>query len=98
MRKPNLANWESDSLIAKLLGDSSGHEVDLLSEENGKLRQVEIKSSATLHSSHFDALAWFEKLAGESLVESHLAYAGADSHLRNGVHVHGWKDLANLVV
>ena len=78
--------------------DSSGHEIDLLSEEGGKLRQVEIKASATLHSSHFDGLAWFGKLAGESLDASHLVHAGTDAYRRNGAHVHGWKDLANLIV
>ncbi len=78
--------------------DSSGHEVDLLSEEGGKICPLEIKASETLHSSHFEGLQWFSKLAQDKIDRSHLVYAGGDSHVRHDVSVHGWKGLADLVV
>lgn len=76
--------------------DSGGHEIDLLSEEGGKLHALEIKASSTVHSSQFDGLHWFAKLAGDQLGSMHLVNAGTDSYQRSGVTLHGWKDLATL--
>lgn len=76
--------------------DSSGHEVDLVSEESGRLRAVEIKGSATLHSSHFDGLEWFARLAGDQLESRHLVHAGSERYVRSGVEVIGWPHLATV--
>ncbi len=77
--------------------DSTGNEVDLVSEESGRLRALEIKASATLHSSHFDGMDRYAKLVGERLERRDLVYAGGDSFSRSGTGVHGWKMLSELV-
>jgi predicted AAA+ superfamily ATPase len=77
--------------------DSTGHEVDLVSEEAGKLRALEIKGSATLHSSHLEGLDWYANLVGERLERRDLVYAGEETFIRSHTHIHGWKKLGELV-
>ncbi|MBK8803709.1 MAG: DUF4143 domain-containing protein, partial [Fibrobacteres bacterium] len=76
--------------------DSTGHEVDLVSEEAGKLRALEIKGSATLHSSHLEGLDWYANLVGERLERRDLVYAGEETFIRSHTHIHGWKKLGEL--
>jgi hypothetical protein len=78
--------------------DSSGHEVDLVSEESGRLTALEIKASATVSSPHLQGLKWFRELAGDLVSDSVLIHAGTDHTTRNGISVRGWEDLSELVV
>ncbi len=74
--------------------DSAGHEVDLLSEQGGKLQAVEIKSGATLASDWFAALRRWQSFAGEETLPPVLIYGGDAVYQREGVEVMGWKSLA----
>ena len=74
--------------------DSAGHEVDLLSEQGGKLQAVEIKSGATLASDWFAALRRWQAFVGEETLPPVLIYGGDAAYQREGVEVVGWKSLA----
>jgi len=72
--------------------DRSGNEIDLLIEEGGKIRPVEIKSGATLNTDYFKGLRRFASLAGE-IIEPTLIYGGDDSHVHAGVNVSSWREI-----
>ena len=74
--------------------DSAGHEVDLLLEEAGKLRALEIKSGATLVGEWLDALRKWQGFAGGEALPPRLVYGGEGRYERQGVQVMGWRDLA----
>ncbi|MCX7108797.1 MAG: ATP-binding protein [Proteobacteria bacterium] len=74
--------------------DSAGHEVDLLSEQGGKLQAVEIKSGATLAPDWFSALRKWQAFAGGEALPPRLVYGGEAAYQREGVEVMGWKSLA----
>ncbi len=72
--------------------DRSGNEIDLLIEEGGKLRPVEIKSGATLNTDYFKGLQRFTSLASD-IVEPTLIYGGDDSLSHAGVTVTSWREI-----
>ena len=72
--------------------DRSGNEIDLLVEEGGKLRPVEIKSGATLNTDYFKGLQRFTSLASD-IVEPTLIYGGDDSLSHAGVTVTSWREI-----
>ncbi len=78
--------------------DRSGHEVDLILEQEGIPTAIEIKATETVRSDLFKGLATWNKLAhGETAAEPALIYAGSDSFNRSGYRVVGWRALASLV-
>ena len=79
-REPPLYYWR----------DQSGHEVDLLIEEAGQLYPVEIKSGATLNSSMFDSLGWWNRLSGQSAEKSTLVYGGDETFSQHQISVRPW--------
>ncbi len=72
--------------------DRSGNEIDLLVEEGGKIRPVEIKSGATLNTDYFKGLHRFISLASD-IVEPTLIYGGDDSLSHGGVTVTSWREI-----
>lgn len=76
--------------------DSSGHEVDLLWEQDGGLQAVEIKSGATLAPDWFAALRKWRAFAGDEALAPWLIYGGEQRYPREGVQVLGWRGLADL--
>jgi hypothetical protein len=70
--------------------DRTGHEIDLLIEEAGKLFPVEIKSSQTVSRDMFDGLKWWLNLAGQPAQEATLVYAGAEAFTRTQIGVRPW--------
>lgn len=71
--------------------DSSGLEVDIVAERGGKLHALEIKSGTTIASDWIAALGRIAKLTGAATT---LLYGGADSQVRTGVKVFGWREAA----
>ncbi len=76
--------------------DSTGHEVDLLLEQGGKLQAMEIKSGATLAPDWFQALRRWQAFAGGEAISPQLIYGGEAAYQREGVQVLGWRELAKL--
>lgn len=56
--------------------DSNGNEVDLLIEENGQLKVIEIKSSKTFNTRLLSGLTWWRKTTGYSTEHNYLIYLG----------------------
>ena len=71
--------------------DHSGHEIDLLVEEAGQVRAVEIKSGETVMSSWLEQLKWFRNVAGEQLRATAVVYGGDRATVRDEVEVIPWR-------
>ena len=56
--------------------DNNGNEVDLLIEEEGKLKAFEFKSSQTFNTRHFEGLAWWKKNTGMLAENMAVVYLG----------------------
>jgi hypothetical protein len=73
--------------------DSNGHEIDLLTEQAGKIHALEIKSSETMNTSLLKGLRFFEGLTSEPLASSTLVYAGKERQTRRSIGIMPWSDL-----
>jgi predicted AAA+ superfamily ATPase len=58
--------------------DSNGNEVDLIIEEDGKTKIIEVKSSKTMNTRHFKGLAWWQKLTDTSPEDCGVIYLGEE--------------------
>ncbi len=67
--------------------DQSGHEVDLLIEEDGELYPMEIKSGETVSRNMLESLLWWCRQAGRPPASATLVYGGTDAHKRNDINV-----------
>jgi predicted AAA+ superfamily ATPase len=74
--------------------DSSGNEVDVLSETPEGLRPLEIKSGSTFASDWANGLKKWQSLAQTESLQPALVYGGALSYVREGLDVWSWKDVA----
>lgn len=61
--------------------DSNDNEVDLIIEEEGRLKILEIKASKTMNSRHFKGLAWWQKLTNTPPDDCAVLYLGTESYL-----------------
>lgn len=76
--------------------NNTGEEVDVLIEQGERLMPVEIKSSQTFHSDFLTGLTKWDKYAGTTALPAQLVYGGDLSMTRQGVAVHGWRDMQNV--
>ena len=76
--------------------DNAGHEVDLLIEDGGAMRAVEIKSGETLADDFFRGLDYFRKISGLPPENAYLIYGGTKDYTRKSGRVIGWRNLPNL--
>jgi len=87
-------SWQPDLYFWR---ESSGHEIDLLLEQNGVFTIAEIKSAATINPSFFDNLRFFQKHAPAGAeVRSYLVYGGTAPQKRSAADVRGWNDLKGV--
>ncbi|MFW5712727.1 MAG: DUF4143 domain-containing protein [Spirochaetota bacterium] len=70
--------------------DRTGHEVDLLLDDGGKLFPVEIKSGQTISPSMFDSLNWWCTQTGVPRSSATLVYGGSDYQKRDEIAVRPW--------
>jgi uncharacterized protein len=70
--------------------DRTGHEVDLLVEESGKLYPIEITSDAAFASDLLAPLRWWDSLARNKASQATLVHAGTESFTHTGVDVRPW--------
>jgi predicted AAA+ superfamily ATPase len=74
--------------------DKTGHEVDLILDEAGVLRPIEIKSSETIASDFYKNLHFFNQLSGGKPQDALLVYGGSQIQYRHEIKSVGWRDLA----
>lgn len=74
--------------------DSNRNEVDLLIEQDGRLKAVEIKSGKTVLNEFFNSLQYLRKFI--SGVDPYLIYGGEDVYIRNGVKVMGFTEMQDF--
>lgn len=79
-REPPISFWR----------DRTGHEVDLLLEEAGKLYPVEMKSGSTVKGSHLEGLQFWHRLTGTPVEHCTLVHSGSANHQRQGFWIRPW--------
>ncbi|MBE0502986.1 MAG: ATP-binding protein [Desulfuromonadales bacterium] len=77
--------------------DSNGNEVDVLAEQGGGVRPIEIKSGKTLASDAFAGIEKWLKLAGPSALAPALIYGGTDNYRQNNVDVCAWEKCGQVL-
>lgn len=73
--------------------DRTGHEIDLLIDNGGKLFPVEMKSGATVGTDLFDSLRWWTRTANHPPGQAVLVYGGNDAYERSGIAVRPWHSI-----
>jgi predicted AAA+ superfamily ATPase len=75
--------------------DKTGHEVDVIIDNDGKLIPVEIKSSKTINTDYFKNLKYWNNLS--KLNQSILIYSGNQEQQRSdGTIITNWKNINRL--
>lgn len=75
--------------------DKTGHEIDVIIDNAGKLTAIEIKSGKTINSEFFKNIDYWSKLS--NIKNSYLLYAGNDMQKRsNGSSVLCWRDFEKV--
>lgn len=74
--------------------DKTGHEIDLIVDNAGKLLPIEIKSGKTINSEFLKNLVYWNKLSGEK--KSVLLYGGELNQKRStGTEILNWREIIN---
>ncbi|MFM8432162.1 MAG: ATP-binding protein [Bacteroidota bacterium] len=74
--------------------DKTGHEIDIIVDDGGKLLPIEIKSGKTINMEFFKNIEYWSKLSKSD--KSILLYAGEQSQKRtNGKEIFNWRSLIN---
>ncbi len=81
-QRPDLFFWR----------DSNGNEVDIIAEQGGMLRPIEIKSGKTLTEESSKGLRKYLSLAKTSCTKPTLIYGGRESYSHQGVNFVGWRE------
>lgn len=76
--------------------DNTGHEIDLLLEDAGSYRAVEIKSGETLAADLFKGLDFFRKISGLPADNCFLLYGGTKDYVRQSGRAVGWTHMSRL--
>jgi uncharacterized protein len=76
--------------------DSNKREIDLLSEEGGRLKAVEIKAGKTIARNFTRHLFSFQAVAGADAVELYLVYGGETGQRRGEVRVLAWREVGEV--
>jgi len=75
--------------------DKTGHEIDLIIDNSGKLLPIEIKSGKTISNDFFKNIDYWCKLS--NIKKSMLLYSGNEYQKRsNGTEVYNWRKLTQL--
>lgn len=76
--------------------DNIGNEVDLLIQEKGKLKAIEIKSSKTYNPNFFKALTDYAKLASISTNDCFLIYSGSNELKTSNGELLNWENISRI--
>jgi predicted AAA+ superfamily ATPase len=76
--------------------DKTKREVDIVVDKAGVLLPIEMKSGATLHTSYFDNLRYWQKVAKVDMLSSVVVYGGdKDLIVKDGQFI-SWRSLESL--
>jgi uncharacterized protein len=74
--------------------DNTGHEIDIIMEQMGRLIPIEVKMGKTIHDEYFRNMKYWQKISGIS--QGKVIYAGeTDQKRSDGIEVLGWKSILN---
>lgn len=94
-----LKNYTNKGKTANLFywRDKTGHEIDLIIEDDKKLIPIEIKSGKTIHTDYMKHLTYWLKLT--SVKKGYVLYMGKDAQKRsNGIELINWYDyIINMI-
>jgi predicted AAA+ superfamily ATPase len=77
--------------------EHSGYEVDLLIEQGGHLKAVEIKSGMTLSEHYLKGLHHLQSvMQNENNLEPYIVYAGQDNQYLTKIPVISWKEINKI--
>jgi predicted AAA+ superfamily ATPase len=72
--------------------DNTGHEIDIISENDGQLFPIEIKSGKTITADYFNGLAFWQKITDQT--RGSVIYGGHQSQKRSeGIDIYSWKNI-----
>lgn len=77
--------------------DNTGHEIDLLLEDGGKIKAVEIKSGETINTDFFNGLEFFSKTSNIADENRFLVYGGKQEYDRHAGKVVSWIDFIKKI-
>ena len=86
-QRPSLYFWR----------DHSGHEIDLLIEDAGKVRAIEVKSGETITGNWLEGLQWFKTLAADQVSGMTVIYGGTRNTTRADINLIPWFDIATAL-
>ncbi len=78
------------------LRDSTGNEVDLLIQEKGKIKAVEIKSAHTYYPNFFKGLTYYSSLSNIKKENCFLIYAGNNELKTSKGELLNWKNINKI--
>ena len=73
--------------------DASGHEVDLIRQDDFMFNIIEIKSTTTIMHNLFKGIEYFESLAKKDVKSKTLIYAGLENQKRTIADVISWHNI-----
>lgn len=85
--KPQLYFWR----------DSIGNEIDLLIQEKGKIKAIEIKSSKTYNPDFFKGLTYFANLSGITKKDCFLVYTGDNELKTTNGELLNWINIFKII-
>jgi predicted AAA+ superfamily ATPase len=72
--------------------DKTGHEIDIVSDEAGKLTPIEIKAGKTIQQEYFKNIDYWNTLSGNT--EGYVLYTGDQQQKRSsGITVSNWRNV-----
>ena len=84
MQRPPIFFWR----------DKTGHEIDCLIDEEGKLLPIEIKSGKTIQNNFFKGIKYYQKLSSSKI--GYVIYGGNTIQNRTNTTVLPWNSLKEL--
>lgn len=77
--------------------DRTGHEVDIVREEAGKLHAAECKSGQTITADALRGLLKWKEIAGTQAQTLSLVYGGEEEFTRQGIRVCPWRNVPAIM-
>lgn len=76
--------------------DKQGDEIDLLIEEQGEFKPLELKAGRSISASYFDGLATWSALTGSDPAKGTIIYGGEEDHNHPMGRLYSWRSLVKL--
>ncbi|MBU1323091.1 ATP-binding protein [Patescibacteria group bacterium] len=80
------------------LSDKSGHEVDYVTEEGGRITGIEIKAGETFSQDYFINLKYWQERKIIKPKDSLVIYGGEEDQIRKSGQLKSWRRLPQIIV